>query len=143
MLHLPSLTYIVENARAAFRRFPYVLVCAILSTFVAITLIEAESDDFWFIKLLMTLCLGIPLFFSLTLYLEKPVQSLKPSSLQLLGAGTLLLIGFYFLSGQAATENFYLSYAQWALALHLLAAFSPFLRKGETRGFWQFNRHLF
>jgi hypothetical protein len=55
----------------------------------------------------------------------------------------LLLTGFYFLSGQAATENFFLNYAQWALALHLLAAFSPFLGAGEARGFWQFNRYLF
>jgi hypothetical protein len=91
----------------------------------------------------MTLGLGIPLFFSFTIYHEKPLPSFKPTSLQLLAAGALLLAGFYFLSGQAATENFYLNYTQWALALHLLAAFSPFLRQGETRGFWQFNRCLF
>ncbi len=143
MIRLPSLTYIAEHARGAWRRFPYVLVCASLGVIVAITLIEAESNDFWFTKLLMTLGLGIPLFFSLTIYRESPVPRLRSTSLHLLGAGGLLLVGFYFLSGQAFTENFFLNYAQWALALHLLAAFSPFLRAGETRGFWQFNRYLF
>src|SRR5581483_6799950 len=110
---------------------------------VAITLIEAESDDFWFIKILMTLGLGMSLFFSVSIYLENPFRIFKPRSLHLLGAGILLLAGFYCLSGGAATENFFLNYAQWALALHLLAAFSPFLGKGVTRGFWQFNRYLF
>jgi len=143
MIRLPSLTYITEHARDTWRRFPYVLVCAFLGVAVAICLIEAESDDFWFTKILMTLALGIPLFFSLTIYRESPIPKFRSTSLHLLGAGGLLLVAFYFLSGQAATENFFLNYAQWALALHLLAAFSPFLRTGEPRGFWQFNRYLF
>ena len=65
---LPSLAYILEHAREAWRRFPYVLVCAFLAAAVSITLIEAESSDFWFTKLLMTLGLGIPLFFSFALF---------------------------------------------------------------------------
>ena len=143
MIRLPSLRFIVEKARATFLRFPYVLLCSIICAVLSIILIENESEDFWFTKLFMTFGLGIPLFFSLTLYLEKPLPALKPSSLALLSGGSLLLAGFYFLSGQAPTENFFLNYTQWALALHLLAAFSPFLSRGEARGFWQFNRYLF
>ncbi|HVZ81831.1 MAG TPA: DUF4153 domain-containing protein [bacterium] len=143
MFHLPSLAYILEKGRAAFKRFPYPLICSFLGGATAILLIENQSDDFWFLKLLMTFGLGISLFFSLTLYLERPLARFRLKPVQWLGAGSLLLLGFYFLSGQAPTENFFLNYAQWALALHLLAAFSPFLGAGEARGFWQFNRYLF
>jgi hypothetical protein len=143
VIKLPSVTYIVEHAKAAFNRFPYVLICSALSGFIAILLIEAESDDFWYIKLAMTLGLGIALFFSLTLYFEKPHPKYKFTAPRLLIGAGVLLVGFYLLSGGAPTENFYLNFAQWALALHLLAAFSPFLATGETRGFWQYNRALF
>lgn len=143
MIRLPSVNYIVEHAKETFHRFPYVLLCSIFTGTLAIILIEAESDDFWFIKLAMTLGLGIALFFSLTLYFEKPHPKYKFTAPQLLGGAGVLLLAFYFLSGGAPTENFFLNYAQWALALHLLAAFSPFLAEGETRGFWQYNRALF
>jgi len=53
------------------------------------------------------------------------------------------LTGFYFLSGDSATENFFMNYAQWALVFHFFASFSPFLAPGEINGFWQFNRSIF
>jgi len=142
-MRLPSLSYIVDHAKAAFHRFPYVLICATLCAVLSITLIENESTDFWFTKLFMTVGLGLPLFFSLTLYLEKPLPSFRPRPVVLLLGGVTLLVGFYFLSGDAPTQTFFLNYAQWGLAFHLLAAFSPFLSRGEVNGFWQLNRSMF
>ena len=81
MFRLPSLSYLASHARGAFLRFPYVLLCALLCAFLSILLIETESDDFWFLKLFMTCGLGISLFFSLSLYLEKPLPFFRPSSL--------------------------------------------------------------
>jgi len=143
MTGVPSLTFVVQHAREALRRFPLVFACAVLSAVVAISLVETDSTNFAFIKILMTLGMGIPLFFSLNLYVEKPIQSFRPPSLLLSGVGILVLLGFYFLTGKVATDNFFLNLALWVLALHLLAAFSPFLGAGEVRGFWQFNRTLF
>jgi len=142
-MNLPSLSYIEKNAKAAFHRFPYVLLCAALCAALSIVLIENKSEDFWFTKLLMAVGLGIPLFFSLTLYLEKPLPFFRPKPVALLLGGVALMTGFYLLSGDAPTQNFFLNYAQWGLAFHLLASFSPFLAKGEVNGFWQLNRSMF
>src|SRR5207247_5068877 len=99
MIRLPSLSYFTGHSRATFLRFPYVLFCAGLCAALSIILIENESHDFWFIKIFMTFGLGISLFFSLTIYLEKPLGSFRPRPVFLPVTGVLLLAGFYFLSG--------------------------------------------
>lgn len=142
-MKFPSIRYIREHAEQTLRRFPYVLISAFLSAVFAVLQNENDFKDPFFTHLLMTCAMGIPLFFALGLYCEKPLKVFRPPQAALLSGGVLFLLLFHFTSGAELDKSFFLHYAQWSLMLHLAAAFTPYLNRGEVNGFWQFNRLLF
>ncbi|HTA76557.1 MAG TPA: DUF4153 domain-containing protein [bacterium] len=143
-MKLPSIDYVAGEARRAFDRFPYVLISAILSAIVALYLVEDTQEvQQELIKLLLVLSLGIPLFFSMALYSEKPLKTFRPPRWAfLLGVAAFLTILYFVLLNSSGTVP-YFRYAQITLAVHLFVAFAPFLSKGEVNGFWQLNKNIF
>lgn len=139
-MRLPSIGYIVGEARASFARFPLMLTCALVAAACAIVTVEVDGDDSAFVNLMITAHLGIALFFAITAASE---THRWPRSTRL-GANTLAVIGLaaYYASlpdrfGIAAGR-----FLQLDLGVLLLCAFLPFAR-GHHNGFWQYNRTLF
>jgi hypothetical protein len=140
---LPSIAYVTRHARETWRRFPDVLTSSLLAAFFAMWMVEDISKDPTVMRLFMACALGIPLFFSLRMYGERPAGRFKPPAAARLLGGALLLAGISLSTRGVLTDNTYLRYAQWSLVIHAFAAFSPFLGRREENGFWQFNRALF
>lgn len=145
-----GISAISQSARRSLLRFPLVLLSAALSTGIAISWIlstKTESFDHYLLssgRIFLLSLLGIPLLYSLTLIAERGA-SVKTKLLPWLGVFALAL---YYLrirevSDLQAPEAFFFELAAIWFGLHFLAAFAPYLRAGEARGFWEYNRSLF
>ena len=85
--------------------------------------------------------LGLPLFVVLALTTERLGR--RALGLAAHAIGLAALVGFA-LAFPHWTEAVRLRrFAQINIGLHLLVAFLPYLRRGESNGFWQYNRTLF
>src|SRR5690606_2936390 len=97
------------------------------------------------INLMLTAALGIPLFFSIQMLLERAHRLQRWAVLMHLLA-FLVLGGIYWsLPGQDTTQNTfqpYFRYAIYNVCLHLFVAFSPFLTERNDTGFWAYNMTL-
>ncbi|MBX7231652.1 MAG: DUF4153 domain-containing protein [Bdellovibrionales bacterium] len=140
--NLPSIKFLADEAKNTFLRFPFTIIVAILATSYSIYAVEWDIrlDD---AKLALTLALGIPLFFAMTLLREsKGWTSFRHKSIEF-GIGTIFLTLHYFFTANDGTNNYYLKYLHISLGLHLLVAFIAFTHKRDKNEFWQFNRYLF
>lgn len=147
-MRLNSIQRLNEDAFQAARRFPLSLLSSILATMLAIYLVEKENFDgnLQLLHLLLTLALGIPLFFSIDIFLEKTKLGKLPKILgSIVGIFTLGLIYFSFPDTENSNNTFapYIKYLIYNLALHLTVAFIPFLKKGKLESFWNYNKTLF
>lgn len=144
-MKFPSLSKITSEARAALFRFPLSLVCAISASFVAIYLVGSDLNTF-LLHLLLTLALGIPLFFSLDVLAEKrnfaPAQTWIGRSLGIAVLATIL-ISFPDRSFDEINKAPYIRYTVFNLAFHLVVAFIPYLSLGYLSSFWTYNKNLF
>lgn len=147
MLKIPSLSAIVVKARVAFMRFPLTVLSSILAAFVAIHMFENEPDIdiFFWLNIMLSLTIGIPLFFSATLIAEQKKLSVKWKSVVYLITALLLFLIYLSLPEETATGKSvaYIRYLLFNIAAHLIVSFIPYLRLGEYNGFWQFNKSLF
>src|SRR5262245_14785843 len=75
---LPSIQFLAQKATATLRRFPWVLGASITSAALGCYLVGHSDAGREFKRLLFTSSLGIPLFFALALFLEKPPAGLRP-----------------------------------------------------------------
>jgi hypothetical protein len=148
-MKIPSLSYLSRNAGHAFLRFPFSILCGLAGAGVAIYLVENEDqikNFFPYVNLLLTLGLGISIFFCADVFsYAKGVLPQKKYLFDVLAA--LILIGIYFsLPGFESTQNTsvpYIRYTIYSITVHLLIAFIPFLRAGQLNGFWHYNKILF
>lgn len=128
------------------KRFPLVLLAAILGSGVAIYMVDlrhAEQDlQETCACLIMACALGLTLFFSLTIFSEKNAHS-KGMYWILQGAGLAVLVGYYFFLRTCFIQIEFVRYALINIAMHLLVSFAGFTGKGHLHGFWQFNKTLF
>ncbi len=134
-MKLPSITLLRERALAAFTRFPLVLTAAVIGTLVI--LFEANAE-----RWVLPCALGLPLLTAVELLGERAGWS-RPNRL-LVGAvcmGLLLLYGITL--SERPNQGEMIRFAMLDAGFHLLVAFAPFLRRGQERGFWQFNQTLF
>lgn len=141
-----SLASIARHAKAAAIRFPFTLASAVVGVATAMYLIQTEPVEMPGIpmKLILVCVLGLPLFTALSTYAER----LGNTTIAKYGIPALGIVplAFYFFSlpdtfihtGQYMVRTLLL-----AIGLHYLAAFIPYLRKGETAAFWRFNKSLF
>jgi hypothetical protein len=144
-MKFPSLSKITSEAQTALLRFPLSLICAISGSFLAIHLVGSELNTLLF-HLLLTLALGIPLFFSLDVLAEKRKFSLTQTWISRgLGIAILsaILISFPDRSFDEINKAPYIRYTVFNLAFHLVVAFIPYLNSGQLSSFWTYNKNLF
>jgi hypothetical protein len=143
-MKLTSIASLLGAARRIFLRFPATLLSAMLAAAVAIHIYDKYPVPDRSTHLLMVAALGIPLFTALRLFWEKSPwgRPLSYSWLPMAGGAAALFLYWTLLNHDPGSVR-YLRYFQISLAVHLAVALAPFLGRGETNGFWQFNRRLF
>ncbi|MEI6815054.1 MAG: DUF4153 domain-containing protein [Bacteroidota bacterium] len=145
-MKLQSINQLIKNSLQAFIRFPFAILISALGVFFAFKLINIDSfgkgnNDYLF-EALMTCALGLPLFISISLIMERRMAGAAVKIVvQAIFSGVLYL---YFITykGHYLTDDLV---RFWVLnaGLHFLVSFSPFIGKKEINGFWQFNKTLF
>jgi hypothetical protein len=146
-MKLPSLSTLAREAALTFRRFPIVILDALAGTIAAIVLINRDYDDRGGPeeRIFLAALLGIAFLFALTVFAERRGWSRSRIRMtQAAGAVLLILYGMTlpahaFIPPSIHLIRFWLIF----IAAHLCVAFAPFIARGETNGFWQFNRILF
>lgn len=145
-MRLVSIATLWQEMRQAFLRFPAMILCGAGAAWVAIRLVNGRGSSDSLTFSFMALAMGIPLFFALRLVQEKPPWGRSMSAAAgwaTVAAGVVLLLGYRHLLGRETGTSGMLRYFQLTLALDLAVAIAPFLGRGESNGFWQFNRRLF
>ena len=143
MKSLPTLGVVVEAAQRAARRFPLVLLSAVLSATAGILIVNASGEDEPYTRLLATATLGLPLFLALTLTGERRF-ALGDRRRWVLQAAGVLVLGLFWVMWPEWPEPVQIArYAELSVSFHLLAAFLPYAGYDEPDGFWQYNRALF
>lgn len=137
-----------EAARQSLIRFPGVMAMAALATGLVIQnsfrAPDIHSYSHW--RSLLIAVLGIPWFYSLTLLAERRWKSVARFAVPLLvGATTLGLYYFRLISlgDELFSEAFIIEYVSIFIALHLFAAYAPFIGIQQPRAFWEYNRRIF
>jgi len=122
------------------QRFPTAIGSAVIAGLAAAASVDGAlrgTDG----RLWLTATLGIPLFLTISLCLERLEWS-RRRMLVAHALGIALLVGFYLVwpgwTGAAAAYR----WLQCAIGLHVFLAVLPFVAVGEPDGFWQFNRIL-
>jgi len=142
MIKAKAIQFLFESAWDAAKRFPLVLLAAILATGQAILHMEHDIP-FRDSNLVFTFLLGIPLFLSLNLFLQS--KNLWSPLYRLLAGigGALLLFGFHWAYASDTGASFLIRYFHASLALHLLVSFSAFINSDSDASFWEMNKIIF
>ena len=148
-MKIQSLSYISGKAIEALKRFPATIIASILSALLGTYMIEKEhliQNIFPYINALLSLALGIPLFFCVQILSES--RNFKKSVKFIAhGIALILLVLIYFsLPTSEETMNTripYIRYGVYNICIHLIISFVPFLGTQKVNGFWQFNKSLF
>lgn len=127
------------------RRFPWVLISALLAAVSAIILIDRDSSDPDLIRLLMCGQLGIPLLTASTLLGEQSGRVARiPAATRLVPLAGVILLVLYGLSLSAPFHTaVWIRFVQLNVAVHLLVAVAAFPTAGRTNAFWHFNCGIF
>ena len=140
-MRFPSLDLLARQAVVVLRRFPWTLAVGGLAAFAAVVASLSGTDDAW-ARLAFVAALGLPLTIALTLLGEAKGWPAGLRHLALL-AGVLLLGAFFLAWPGMERRHETIRYLQLGATLHLAVAFLPFLGRGESIAFWQYNRRLF
>ena len=137
-----SVVLVAADARRVLRRFPLVLLSALVAAVAGILALEDTENQDYHLRFLYAASLGLPLFVALTVF---PDKARRPLGVKLLlqVTGVAVLVGFFFAWPRWQEPLAFRRYFQLTLGFHLLAAFLPFLGRGELNGFWQYNKTLF
>jgi hypothetical protein len=151
-MRLPSLIYILSEAKQAVTRFPLALISIVTAGTCAVLLVDHHQEPGRLIPLLMISQLGLPLLLALTLLGERLGWGLAAPAgrtrhrtgswavLQL--AGLALLVIYYFTLPDRVEGAPLFRFFQLNIGLHLLVSFIPFIGFGGNAGLWQFNKAL-
>lgn len=139
-----SIQRIGEATGRTARRFPLVLLSAVLAGICAVILVKLEGDAPRLLNTMLVAQLGIPTLLVTALVCERRQMWRWPAFATLLAAGiALVLLTAYGLSLPLDwREVDIIRFVQLNVGMHLLVALAPFLRGHETNGFWQFNLNL-
>ncbi len=146
-MKLPSLNTLVREAGLTLRRFPLVILDACAGTVAAVLLINRGYDERGGPdeRIFLAGLLGISFIFAVTLFAEgRGWSRARILAAQAAGAAMLILYAIT-LPADVFIPPFIHLIRFWVIfiAAHLLVAFAPFVTRGETNGFWQYNRILF
>jgi hypothetical protein len=140
-MRFPSLSMLVTRAREVLARFPFTLLVGVAAAVCAIIAIGHGASESWG-RAVLVIALGLPLSFALTLLGELHGWSVGRVALAMLAAAAIL-VAFFFAWPGLDQKHDAIRYFQLSAALHLAAAFLPFVGMRENAGFWQYNRRLF
>ncbi len=148
-MKLPSLNYLISNAKDSLLRFPLTIFSALITVIFGIYLIENEkiiTNIFPYINIILCMGIGIPLFFCVTIISNKK-QLNKNSSIFINLLATLILVAIFFtLPNKDSTKIKsmpYIKYTIYNITCHLLVSFIPFAFSKQLNAFWQYNKILF
>lgn len=144
-----SFTYLFNNAKSSFLRFPLVIISAIIGVVLSIILFEFNNqinNKLLFINLLLTSAIGVPLFFCVSIFNTK--NNTLPKYRYLTYFVSFSFLGFIYLSLPSIEDTHntsipYIRYGVFNAIVHLLVSFVPFLKTKELNGFWNYNKALF
>ncbi|MFB9078539.1 DUF4153 domain-containing protein [Flavobacterium procerum] len=146
MSRFPSIKNVLKAAQKTVFRFPLEIVTAITGTVFAIILNElkySDPDKEFYIKALMSCCLCLVLFLSVSLFFsaaKKNILLRYATSLILGGLTTLFIFSFHKDFTDVEVQQFFVL----NIAFHLLVSFAGFLPKAYNQDeFWEFNKQLF
>jgi Domain of unknown function (DUF4153) len=146
MRFFPSFANWRSGILNAFTRFPWNMLCGIMGAACMIVSIHSERDE-WLVgqcvRLVMTVALGMPLFFSLRMLRERS-ESMRRWPIEVIGL--TLLVWWFFAQPPRPFDGPGIIWIRWLLllgALHFFVAVSAHFWRPENSGFWQFNRRLF
>ncbi len=136
MKFFSSLNEIASKGKAAFKRFPIVLLWAIIGTLFALYCIESKSLDTEFNKkILLIFSLGISWLISTRFFLEQLKKDKKWISI-----GTIMFLGFFYWSLPA--DNFAINLISWIrfciyISLgHIFILVAPFVFEWNKESFF-------
>ncbi|HEY9361685.1 MAG TPA: hypothetical protein VIQ00_00385, partial [Chitinophagaceae bacterium] len=145
-MRLPSFQSFTTNAAATFKRFPLAVTAAIVASLFCILFThlpyDLQESYHYYWNIIMSCYLGMLLFISISIYSER--KKFKSVITTLLNVGGLVIIVAYYFS--LPPQFMVISFTRFllfALVLHLLIAFLPFLDRNEVNGFWQYNKIIF
>ncbi len=140
-MKLPSLDHLIASAVSVLRRFPEVVICAVVAGCAAVTAVGEETIGFA-ARLAFTSTLGLPLFITLTLVSERREWA---SRLRWVAAalGAALLVFVYYRLRPWDNEALGQRWGHLVLTFHLAVSVVPYLGFTASHGFWQYNRVLF
>ena len=147
-MKFPSFYEVSQETQKALFRFPIASLCATIGTVLSILLVNyepSETEIFPWIKSIGTCLIGLPLFFSIHLYVEKNGIVSNKKVAFLLGGALILLFAFltFQLHPRFESPTSLFRFFIWLIAAHLLVSMSAFQNKGEKIGFWQINKLMF
>ena len=148
-MKFPSIDELANQAKSAFLRFPFAILMSALTALFAIILIEEgvdKSSQIVFVHYMLTAALGIPLFVVIKLLSEKLNFSTTNYYISVSIGFVLLALVYISFPDQDIAVNYFIPYVKYAIyniAVHLMVAFMPFIKRGEENGFWNYNKALF
>jgi len=142
MPRLPSLGTLAADAAATARRFPFVLLAAVLAALAAILAIQDLGPEALQLRLLAAASLAIPLCTALAVFAEGTAW--KPPLRLALQALGLAVGGAFFVAWPQWSEVLRETrFWEMMTAFTLAITFARFLRRDRPVAFWQFNATLF
>lgn len=148
-MKLPSLNYVVHNARHSLVRFHFSILASVIAVTLGIYLAECYDDIsniLPYLNVMLCAALGISLFFCVDVFTESRRYNSKIKLVYDLLALGLLAIMYFTLPDSDSTQNTslpYIRYGTYSITIHLLVAIIPFISKGQLNGFWHYNKILF
>jgi hypothetical protein len=140
-MRFPSIAALAVRSKEVLFRFPWVLAAGAVAAFAAINAISETNQDFW-VRLMLAAALGLSLLTALTLFAEQ--RGWKGAGKTAFLAGGVLLMASFFLVWPGPQDQYQaIRYFQLVVALHLIVSFLPLLGAFQREAFWQFNRRLF
>lgn len=140
-MRMPSIRTAGIEALQTLRRFPLVLLAAVLAWAMANIVFFRNKPDDGLTATLATATLGLPLLTAIAITAERIQRRWLATLLALAGIAALAAFGMLWVHWSQAIQV--RRYAQFSLAFHLMAAFLPYAWAREPNGFWHYNRTLF
>ena len=142
MIALPTLGVVAQAAARAARRFPLLLVCALVAATAGILLVNSSENE-PYVRLLAAATLGLPLLFALTLTGERRFAPGDARRWIVQGIGVVILVAFWAAWPHWPEPVQVARYFELSVSFHLLAAVLPYALVDEQNGFWHYNKALF
>ncbi len=145
-MKLFSISEFTEKALGAFKRFPFTLIWAILSSGIVIYILE-KGAPFFESKgnLILTMVLGISWLIGAQFYIE---QFKKKHLWWIKLIVILALVAFYFTLPEYNVEDRstdtqpYIRYALYLITGHLTLFFAPFITVWHPKAYWNYIKNM-